>query len=247
MGSYRRLFWAEARVFLWKGRFLLRLFRLNACSWRLWWVTSQRLGVSWEPAAPHLITTGLSLRNPSVEERYLTFFGCRDYNWWPVSDVIKYGKKRRDAVGGLCPELQKLASSSVIQSSHLSCFYMQGTNKSFVLRKHLVPWELLNLVSVCTCVCMSMHLWGVHYRYMCMLYGCVCVCMCIYVYVYLCVQAHVCTCMYVCIYVYIYTPCLTRKEVYSIASGPGDDLIIPGSSCHMYMEMAKPFQTQKID
>lgn len=71
--------------------------------------------------------------------------------------------------------------------------------------------------------------------------GCICgvriTCMCVYymgMYVYafafvcvcVCIHVHVCTCMFAC--VHIYSLRLMRKEVCSIAPGPGDNLISPG-------------------
>ena len=147
--------------------------------------------------------------------------------------------------GGLCPS-RELALSPVIQSSYLSCFYVQATNLSFVFRKHLVPWEFLNLMCVCTfvrrgCIC------GVCSTCICVycmgmfVYAYAFVCMCVFVSMYMCALTRLC----VCTRVHIYSLCLMRKEVCSIAPGPGDNLISPRSSrptCWA-MEMAKPSQT----
>ena len=103
--------------------------------------------------------------------------------------------------GGACVQVENWPG---LQSSsrYLSCFYGQGTNLSFVFRKHLVPWEFLNL-----CVCTSVqrvHLWGVHHMYMCVLrgYACLCVCVCVCLYPCTCVHSHVCVCARVCIYIH---------------------------------------------
>ena len=113
-------------------------------------------------------------------------------------DMIKYAEKR--CGGGACVQVENRPR---LQSScrNLSCFYVQGTNLSFVFRKHLVPWEFLNL---CVHLCVQrVHLWDVHRMYMCMLHGYVCLCACVYVCLCpcTCVHAHVCVCAHTCAYI----------------------------------------------
>ena len=118
--------------------------------------------------------------------------------------------QKRDVMGGggLCPS-RELASSSVIQSSYLSCFYVQGTNLSFVFRKHLVPGEFLNLVCVCAPLCAEGASVG------CALHVCVYttwVCMCMHLHLCVCVCLYPCTCVHshVCMCAHIFT--LSHEE-----------------------------------
>ena len=77
------------------------------------------------------------------------------------------------------------------------------------------------------CILCVVYMCGyMHYMYVCIRHGYVCVCICICVYVCVCIHVHVCTRMFAC--VHIYSLCLMRKEVCSIAPGPGDNLISPG-------------------
>lgn len=66
---------------------------------------------------------------------------------------------------------------------------------------------------------------GAHYMYVCVYHG------------YVCMHLHLCVCVFVSMYmcalaclrgVHIYSLRLMRKEVCSIAPGPGDNLISPG-------------------
>lgn len=116
------------------------------------------------------------------------------------------------------PHLQ--SSSQVI--SHASMY--RGQTCLLCLENTLY---LENFWTLCVCVhlcAQRVHLWGVHYMYVCIRHGYVCVCICICVCV--CIHVHVCTRMFAC--VHIYSLCLMRKEVCSIAPGPGDNLISPG-------------------
>lgn len=150
LDGHRRLFQAETCVLLRKRPFLLRLCKqmlrtVVGCSS----APKVKLGTS---LFPGLINTGLSLGNWSVEERYLTFFNSRSYNWWPVVwlDMTKWGKRFGS---WLMFRLDKLACSSKTPSQVISGISVFRRQTSVVLRKHLAPWELLNIVSVCTCVC----------------------------------------------------------------------------------------------
>lgn len=141
---------------------------------------------------------------------------------------------RRDLVVGSCPEVKKWGSSSQSLTQVLSgASGCRDTNQTLGFRKHLSPWEPLNLacecVHMCVCVYRSVFLWGcVLYvcacfcMHMCMLYGCVCVCTCAFVFVHACVCLCVCVCARVCRYSpsLMWGLCSTRY-----------DLISPESSC----------------
>ena len=143
--------------------------------------------------------------------------------------------------GGACVQVENRPG---LQSSsrYLSCFYGQGTNLSFVFRKHLVPWEFLNLC-VCTSVCRGC-ICGVCITCTCAChvgmhaYAFVCVCVCIHV--------PVCTPMFVCVHACAYISTLSHEEGGLLScTRARDDLISPGPSCPTCwaLVMAKPFQT----
>ena len=140
---------------------------------------------------------------------------------------------------GLCPSRESAFSPPVIISHASMC---RGQTCLLCLE------NILCLENFWTCVCAPLCAEGasvgcashvhVHAAWVCMPMR---LCVCVFVSMYLCARP----CLCVCTRVHIYPPRLMRKEICSVAPGPGDDLISPGPSCPTCwaLVMAKPFQT----
>lgn len=114
-------------------------------------------------------------------------------------------------MAGSCPEVEKWGSSSQSLTRVLSgASGCRDTNQTLGFRKHLAPWEPLNLacecVHMCVCVqeCVSV---GLCIIYVCMFLhayvNAIWVCVCAHVH--LCLSMHVCACVFVCVHVCVDT------------------------------------------